>query len=1203
MTDWVTFRDTYKNLIHNDNSLSDMDKFTYLRTSLTGEALQEIAAIEMSSANYAIAWEALENAFENKKLLVMTHLDSLFSLEPLRQESFETLSKLVNGFEKNLQMLTKVGEDPDGWSTLLQYMLCKRLHPTTLRQWESHYNSKEVPNYKDLVKFLKSYCSVLQSITPVKPFQTEARKTVRPSSRHAGVQPPSSCPFCGEPAHSAFKCAKFSKMRISERVDVVKKHSLCLNCLSSGHIARFCTRGSCFHCGQRHHSLLHANSSTTANPSSKSGQSNGNQQMKKPQGQNTQPPQAKLTPNGHSTHTQPTQSGRTEPPNSTNASNAHSHISATDCPSTSYHTTPLATTRHVPHTVLLSTAVVNHCDQFGNSLLARALLDSGSQRCYISEAISQRLKFKRSREHLPIAGIGGSRTASTQAVFAEVHSLVTKYVTNLKFHVLPRVTVDLPTRSIDIRSWNVPKKLVLADPTFHESGAVDLIIGAEVYLELMIAERQIKLGDSGPILQNTLLGWIVSGGIPDESASLPAVSACATEKIEEGLARFFELESCRTTSTLSLEESACETHFEKTTKRDSSGRFVVQLPKKQFLIDRLGDTQAIATRRFMALERRLDTDPAVKKMYIEFIDEYLRMQHMREISPRELSTFPVTYFLPHHAVLKPDSTTTKLRVVFDASCASTSGVSLNEALMVGPVVQEDLTSITLRFRLRKYAMTADIEKMYRMIKMHPMDHSLQCIMWREDATKPIRFFVLTTVTYGTSSAPYLATRCLRKLAEDEKAKFPVAADTIIYEFYVDDMLKSVDSVEEAVQLSKDLIHVLGTAGLTLRKWSSNSRELLDQIPPYLRDERSSLDLERSNPTVKTLGIKWEPRSDIFRFTVPQWNPATEITKRIILSDFPKLFDPLGLVGPSLVPAKVFLQDLWRTMCSWNEAVPDELQNWWREFRESLEDLTQLRVPRWVAFGSDTISAELHMFCDASMKAYGACIYLRCTSFDGTVTAALLTAKSRVAPLEDLEKKRKQTSIPRLELSSALTGVHLFEKVVQSIKITAQPYFWTDSMIVKCWIAAAPSRWNVFVANRVSEIQHITRGGIWNHIAGLENPADVLSRGMSPDQLKDYEMWWQGPPWLRLDKSSWPKTATINPKDLDPSLLEERTTVAAPAQVVEPSPIFGLRSSLQDLVRIVSFYEDSFITVGTPMVGRQALSSTKSGQRHYTSFYS
>ncbi|XP_062557166.1 uncharacterized protein LOC134222029 [Armigeres subalbatus] len=206
-----------------------------------------------------------------------------------------------------------------------------------------------------------------------------------------------------------------------------------------------------------------------------------------------------------------------------------------------------------------------------------------------------------------------------------------------------------------------------------------------------------------------------------------------------------------------------------------------------------------------------------------------------------------------------------------------------------------------------------------------------------------------------------------------------------------------------------------------------------------------------------------------------------------------------------------------------------------------------------------------MFCAASQKVYGACIYLRCVSFNGTVSLSLVTAKSRVAPLGDLEKKRKQISIPRLELSSALTGAHLYEKVVQSHKIAVQPYFWIDSIIV----SVGSQRLRLVGTFSWPEIQHITRGGILNHIAGLDNPADVLSRGMDPHQLKDFQMWWQGPPWLRLDKTLWPTTANINQEDIDPLLLEERTTVSAPAQVIEPSTIFNLRSSLQDLVRIVS----------------------------------
>ncbi|XP_053692165.1 uncharacterized protein LOC128740628 [Sabethes cyaneus] len=1011
-----------------------MEKFTYLRTSLTGEALQEIATIEMSAVNYRIAWEALETMYENKKMLVMTHLDTLFAQESMRQESFESLNRLVSGFEKNLQMLSKLGERTDGWSTLLQYML--------------------------------------------------------------------------------------------------------------SHMAIFCTRGSCHHCGQR---LLHASPSTHTNTQPKSGQ----QLNKKPQWQQTQPPQnlAKSTPNNHSADTQFTQKAHTNP-------------------STSCHTASSVNIHHTSHTVLLSTAIVSLGDQYENSILARALLDYGSQRCYISENLSQKLKFKRSCELLPIVGIGGARTSSTQAVFAEVKSLNTPFKRQLKFHVLSRVTVDLPVRSIAINSWQIPANIVLADPTFNESGAVDLIIGAELYLELMIPEYQAKLDEFGPILQNTQLGWIIAGVVPEVSICNNAVTSESWEVLESQLARFFELESCRTSSTLSLEESACEAFFENTTERDSTGKFVVQLPKKKLMLDRLGDSKSTALRRFTALERRLGADPVVKETYTNFIHEYLRLQHMREVPVDQEENTPGTpYYLPHHAVIKPESTTTKLRVVFDASCATTSGISLNDALMIGPIVQRDLYSIMLSFRLRRFAITADIEKMYRMVKMHANDHHLQRIVWRDNPSERIRTYELLTVTYGTSPAPYLATRCLKRVAEDSKLRYPAAAKTIVDNFYVDDLLKSVDSIGEGQRICAELIQLLGSAGFTLRKWSSNSHIIIDHIPQPLRDERRSAEIDSLE--VKALGLKWMPLSDMFKFSVPVWSSSTEINKRIILSDCAKLFDPLGLVGPVIVRAKIFLQDLWKSKFSWNETITGELRSWWLEFRETLSGLTHINVPRWIGFSTETVSAEIHGFCEASEKAYGACLYLRCTSVDGNVEVSLITSKSRVAPIDDAAKKRKRISIPRLELTSALVCSHLFEKVIQAINLPIQSYFWTDSMITKCWLSSPPSRWNIFVANRVSEIQHITRSGVWNHISGAENPADVLSRGMTPDQLVSHQIWWQGPSWLRLEKEYWPRTVKIHVDGLDPTILEEKTTVSMAVQIMPPSSIFTLRSSLTDLVRIVA----------------------------------
>ncbi|XP_062534088.1 uncharacterized protein LOC134203223 [Armigeres subalbatus] len=179
-------------------------------------------------------------------------------------------------------------------------------------------------------------------------------------------------------------------------------------------------------------------------------------------------------------------------------------------------------------------------------------------------------------------------------------------------------------------------------------------------------------------------------------------------------------------------------------------------------------------------------------------------------------------------------------------------------------------------------------------------------------------------------------------------------------------------------------------------------------------------------------------------------------------------------------------------------------------------------------------------------------------------------KSRVAPLEDLKKKKRKLSTPRLELSSALLLSHLYEKVSQATQLKIPSFFWTDSNVVKFWIASTPSRWQTFVANRVSEIQHLTKGGLWNHVAGIENPADVLSRDISAAQLEYQSLWFNGPVWLRQRRNFWPVNAEVAVEQLDPATLEERKIVALPLQAIPPSEIFSLRSSLTSLVSLVAW---------------------------------
>ncbi|XP_055604061.1 uncharacterized protein LOC129752297 [Uranotaenia lowii] len=807
--EWITFRDSFRSLIHDNEHLTSMDKFTYLRSSLQGDALKEINNIELSEANYDVAWKTLQVRYENKKLIVKAHLDALFALEPLKKENYDGLNFLISEFEKNLMMLQKIGEPTKSWSTILVYMLCSRLDSATLRQWETHYGSKEVPTYEELLLFLQGHCSVLQSITSARNPPSEARQT-RSTVCNTTIRSVSRCPFCADPWHSPFQCGKFQRMKVPERMDAAIRNKLCRNCLMPGHFYRNCERGSCHHCQQKHHSMLHSRSSVPQPQFSvqyrQQSQTRSAQQIpfqSQPQPMNQQQ-QHNSRPIQHA-HTT-TQHAQTHSHNTnTNPDNAQATTSQ------NYVALPFIPSRNI----LLSTAMIRVKDRFGNTLLARALLDSCSQHCLMTREFSRRLKFHETPTFLSVQGIGSSQMVSTKLVSAEVgsrSSRISQFKEWMQFFVLPRLTVDLPTAAFDPSILTLPGSACLADPGFYESGPIDVIIGAEFYMDLL-SDGRMKPLENGPTLQNTVFGWIVSGRLPNNqnTVSQSEVYVCSVGDIQDQLTRFWELETCHVRSVQSIEESACEEIFKNTTVRDESGRFVVTLPKKEGFLNRIGDSRVIATKRFLSLEKRLSMDSELKRLYSEFIHEYQSLGHMSEVIDSSSQLNEVCYYLPHHAVLKPESTTTKLRVVFDASCKSSTGVSLNDALMVGPVVQDELIDIVLRFRLCKFAIVADIAKMYRMIQVQKSDQKLQKILWRDSTDQPLRTYELLTVTYGTASAPYLATKCLQVLADQGSKTHPLASKILSRCFYVDDMLAGVDSIEEGVQLVKEMSELMDSA--------------------------------------------------------------------------------------------------------------------------------------------------------------------------------------------------------------------------------------------------------------------------------------------------------------------------------------------------------------------------------------------------------
>ncbi|XP_062557682.1 uncharacterized protein LOC134222533 [Armigeres subalbatus] len=477
-------------------------------------------------------------------------------------------------------------------------------------------------------------------------------------------------------------------------------------------------------------------------------------------------------------------------------------------------------------------------------------------------------------------------------------------------------------------------------------------------------------------------------------------------------------------------------------------------------------------------------------------------------------------YIPHHAVYKATSSTTKTRVVYDASAKTTSDILFNDAVSVGPTVQSDLLTIILRFCKHKVVLTADIPKMYRQIRMFPENCRFQRILWW-NVNGEERTFELQTVTYGVASSPHHATRVLLQLAKDAGQEFPIAADIIENNSYIDDFLTGGESIEDVVTIYHQLSALLAKGGFGVHKFCSNSAEVLDAIPEHLHEKQVNFQETGVNNTIKALGLIWNLTDDYFGFHVNQSEYRMSITKRAVLSDIGRLFDPLGFLGPTITVAKLLMQDLWRLGLDWDEILPEELLQNWRRFQEQLSYVNQIRKRRLVV-PAGSARVELHGFSDASLRAYGAVLYIRTIAKDGTVTVGLVASKSRVAPLKSLTLL-----------------VELADKIVSSMNVQFDEVkYWCDSQIVLCWLKKPPTALNVFVANRVAAILEMTNVNQWHYVRSECNPADIISRGEHPEGLLKNSLWWTGSPWL-----SQPLVDTIVPDPLDESAIPELKQVS------------------------------------------------------------
>ncbi|XP_047510573.1 uncharacterized protein LOC125053303 [Pieris napi] len=1110
---WPIFHESFKRTIHENPDLTDHERIQYLISKLSDSALSVCAGIIPNAENYALIWQTLIDKYHDKRSLGSAYMQKILDFKPLTTASHKNLQLFLDNYCTAISSLESLQLENLA-DFILLYLSCKKLDSSTIRSFELHnMNNPTIPSYKDLIAFVREHNRIAQHLDPTRTFDN------KPVSSRAFVsltEKQSSCSFCKRIDHfNLYKCNSFKELSIEDKYTFIKNNKGCFNCLSLSHMLNKCKSAwNCRHCRMRHHSTLCRNATVSQeniHPNNLNRMSNATAQVAVPPANNTPYLPARSD---------------NQPINNSNISlcNIRPAISESN------------------NTCLLGTAQVLIYGLNGKPHSVRVLIDCASQSTFITMKCCRRLNLKVNKfSNKFVKGIGSASNPIIGEVSIVLSSRINNNSLSLNAFAIDKITDSLPVSQINMSSLKHLNNITLADENYFYPSEVDILIGAPQYAEIMLSGR-VTGAPGTPTAFETIFGYIIIGNVPLLSSdctnnynSCTAISLCSLveqPQLESLIQKFWHLEEVQCSVPLSPDAIKNERIFTNTVSRDSTGRYTVMLPFSENLAV-LGDSYD------MAKQFRLEYDAIIK--------EYINKGY---ISLLENDNKNQGYYIPHHAVARLDKTSTRWRMVMDASAKTSSGLSLNDILYTGDSLQSDLFNIMLDFRLYKFAFIADIKQMYLQVCVSENDRKYLKILFRFNSTSPLHVYQFNRVCFGLRCSPYLAMRVLRQLCYDEKVRFPNAIPIIENNTYVDDVCYSVPSLPFGLKLCEELRELVRLGGFELVKWASNTSELIENLSSS-DNQLGKIDFDGSENNLKVLGLQWSPTTDEFTYAV-SINHNNHVTKRNILSLIARQFDVLGLIAPVILYAKLIIQQLHLLKIGWDEPLPSAIVDVWQVYIRELPCLRQLRVQRHLGV-EEKSTISIIAFADASEKAYGTTVYLKTNKpLNSPPIIRLVCAKSKVAPL-------KTISVARLELCACLLMAKLAQRVIDTYKkrhVINDIFCFTDSMVALHWISASPHRFKTFIATRITKIVSHIRPEKFHHVAGDQNPSDCLSRGMSPTAFVNNSVWFTGPKWLELESSEWPITSVNSETAVD--VEEERKIVSIPATVwSDPNPILEL----------------------------------------------
>ncbi|XP_066919725.1 uncharacterized protein [Clytia hemisphaerica] len=888
------------------------------------------------------------------------------------------------------------------------------------------------------------------------------------------------CVCCGKKNHVLEKCFKFNKLNPSEKKNLVFKSRLCFRCLepvTDSHLGKTCKKPKrCTVCNQPHPTCLHQDK-----PSSNDDQ---------------QTPEVRPRP-----EVRPQPDVRPSPP--------------------------------------VTSAFVNQSNDVG-LFTTLALLDNGSQGTFVSDELIKELGIKGSNTCLEIQTVNGKSYQACKSITGlkvspiESNNVIIHLPKSYSRSAIPVEPDDVPTAS-KLASWKYLHPILQHLPPDRRNSNVGILIGSNCprALEPLCV---IRSQDGGPYATKTKLGWCVTGPMgsqtyqrqiscnrvnvksEDSSHYFNFKETIKDVSIREGMLAMYNLDFHEVANRMGL--SIDDERFLKivSSGKHINNRFHLPLPLRN--PDKIvPNNRSQVLQRAYWFKKKMINNPKLLDDYTNFMKSLIDRGHVK-ISDKA-PTPNRTWYIPHFAVYHPKKPD-KVRIVFDCS-AECHNYCLNKELLQGPDMTNQLIGVLTRFRQGPIAVMADIETMFHQVRVEEEYHDyLRFVGWPDcDLSNELVDYQMCVHLQGATSSPSCANYALRETAKLYKDQFGEdASNTLIRNFYVDDMLKSFPSTQEAIVTIPNIVNMSNAGGFRLTKFHSNDRNVLATIPEEEKSKRlKNLDMSSNPiPEERALGMNWDPESDKFFFKIElKERPAT---RRGVLSTISSIYDPLGIVSPYLLEGKKLLQQICVEK-GWDDPLSPMQSQQWEQWKKEIKLLEKVIIDRCFhpsGFGQ-IIDSSLHHFSDASCDAYGQASYIRLINTTGNISIKLVMSKSRVAP-------PKRPTIPRLELTAAVLSVKISNSLHNELDILiTNEYFWTDSQVVLAYISNEVKRFHLFVSNRIKFIRENSALDQWLYVPSKENPSDDTTRGLKFNNTAKDKRWIHGPEFLYKPIEEWPVQPT------------------------------------------------------------------------------